>query len=94
MSAPTQTRVHHTARALTRPPLTRATAAGTGIAARPRTPGRGADTRLRWWTLLLPAIAFAALLLLLSGSGDAHAATTGEGSALAQLVDGLLRALP
>ncbi|MFJ6936350.1 hypothetical protein [Streptomyces sp. NPDC101132] len=90
MSAPTQTRVSHPARALTRPPLTRGAAATT----RARTPGTGADTRLRWWTLLLPAVAFAALLLLLSGSGDAHAATTGEGSALAHLVDGLLRALP
>ncbi|GGX75755.1 hypothetical protein [Streptomyces fructofermentans] len=36
--------------------------------------GRGADTRLPWWALLLPALAFAALLLLILNPADAHAA--------------------
>jgi hypothetical protein len=38
--------------------------------------GRGAETRLPWWALLLPALAFAALLLLILNPADAHAAGT------------------
>ncbi|MET9561118.1 MULTISPECIES: hypothetical protein [Streptomyces] len=38
--------------------------------------GRGVDTRLPWWALLLPALAFAALLLLILNPADAHAAGT------------------
>ncbi|MFE7268154.1 hypothetical protein ACFU9B_40155 [Streptomyces sp. NPDC057592] len=33
------------------------------------------EVRLPWWAIALPAIAFAALLLLITGSGEAHAAT-------------------
>lgn len=33
------------------------------------------EVRLPWWAVALPAIAFAALLLMIVGSGDAHAAT-------------------
>ncbi|MFD4763732.1 hypothetical protein OG936_06520 [Streptomyces sp. NBC_00846] len=33
------------------------------------------EVRLPWWAIALPAIAFAALLLMIVGSGDAHAAT-------------------
>ncbi|MBL1102564.1 hypothetical protein JK363_39410 [Streptomyces sp. 205] len=35
----------------------------------------GVEIRLPWWAIALPAIAFAALLLLLAGPTDAHAAT-------------------
>lgn len=33
------------------------------------------DIRLPWWALALPALAFAALLLLILNPADAHAAT-------------------
>ncbi|MEU9197511.1 hypothetical protein [Streptomyces hundungensis] len=33
----------------------------------------GIDFKLPWWGVLLPAIAFCALLALVVGSGDAHA---------------------
>ncbi|MEU3652371.1 hypothetical protein AB0E67_05870 [Streptomyces sp. NPDC032161] len=47
------------------PAPTRPTAAPTG----------GLDVRLPWWAVALPAVAFAALLLMIVGSGDAHAAS-------------------
>ncbi|MFI1652449.1 hypothetical protein ACH4XT_36730 [Streptomyces avidinii] len=68
---------------------------------RPLPPGRsgprarattGAGTRLHWWALALPALAFGLLLLLLAGSGEAHAAT-GEVSGLVQVAEQLLRAV-
>ncbi|MGW1882074.1 hypothetical protein [Streptomyces sp. NPDC001970] len=31
------------------------------------------DIRLPWWALVLPVIAFAALLVLMTASGEAHA---------------------
>ncbi|MER5848868.1 hypothetical protein ABT126_17885 [Streptomyces sp. NPDC002012] len=34
------------------------------------------EVRLPWWAIALPAIGFAALLLLIVGSGEAHAAAT------------------
>ncbi|SFW98457.1 hypothetical protein OH786_07250 [Streptomyces atratus] len=34
------------------------------------------EVRLPWWAIALPALAFAALLLLIVGTGEAHAATT------------------
>ncbi|MEV8585989.1 hypothetical protein [Streptomyces sp. NPDC051180] len=37
----------------------------------------GVDTRLPWWALVLPVAAFAALLLLIAGPGEAHA-TSGD----------------
>ncbi|WP_030766924.1 hypothetical protein [Streptomyces sp. NRRL F-2664] len=52
----------------------------------------GASTRLHWWALALPALAFGLLLLLLAGSGEAHAAT-GEVSALVQVAEQFLRAV-
>ncbi|MFJ8018545.1 hypothetical protein [Streptomyces sp. NPDC096339] len=52
----------------------------------------GADARLHWWALALPALAFGLLLLLLAGSGQAEAAT-GEGPALVQVAQQLLRAV-
>ncbi|MFI8823327.1 hypothetical protein [Streptomyces sp. NPDC053431] len=33
----------------------------------------GVDTRLPWWALALPAAAFIALLLLITGPGEAQA---------------------
>ncbi|MGW2083570.1 hypothetical protein [Streptomyces sp. NPDC001880] len=33
------------------------------------------EVRLPWWAIALPALAFAALLLLIVGTGEAHAAT-------------------
>ncbi|MFD7446242.1 hypothetical protein [Streptomyces sp. NPDC059909] len=35
----------------------------------------GVDVRLPWWALVLPVIAFAALLVLMTASGEAHAVT-------------------
>ncbi|MGW2559569.1 hypothetical protein ACWCXB_10070 [Streptomyces sp. NPDC001514] len=42
----------------------------------------GMDVRLPWWALVLPVIAFAALLVLMTASGEAHAVTgvTGDPS--------------
>ncbi|GHB35055.1 hypothetical protein GCM10010347_00210 [Streptomyces cirratus] len=59
---------------------------------RPFTPGTGADARLHWWALALPALAFCLLLLLLAGSGEAHAAS-GEGTSLLHVTAQLLRAV-
>ncbi|OEJ38392.1 hypothetical protein AR457_26865 [Streptomyces agglomeratus] len=47
-------------------------------------PASGIDTRLPWWGVALPALAFAVLLLMIAGPGEAHAATGDPG--LAQLV--------
>ncbi|MCM1968576.1 hypothetical protein [Streptomyces sp. G1] len=59
----------------------------------PSTPrAAGADARLPWWALALPALAFGLLLILLAGSGQAHAAS-GEGSALVQVTERLLSAV-
>ncbi|MET9800092.1 hypothetical protein [Streptomyces sp. NPDC006368] len=40
---------------------------------RTRPPG-GVDARLPWWALALPVLAFAALLVFITGGGEAHAA--------------------
>ncbi|WP_019885210.1 hypothetical protein [Streptomyces purpureus] len=40
----------------------------------PRATTGGAVTRLPWWAFALPMAAFAVLLLLMAGSGEAHAA--------------------
>ncbi|MER0444872.1 hypothetical protein ABR738_09890 [Streptomyces sp. Edi4] len=60
----------------------------------PRSPQPGAggvDFKLPWWGMVLPAIAFFALLALVFGSGDAHA-VTGDAT-LTHLVDRLQQAL-
>ncbi|MEU3303033.1 MULTISPECIES: hypothetical protein [unclassified Streptomyces] len=53
------------------------------MSARTRTPSNapaapaaavGDGVRLRWWALVLPVIAFSALLVLMTGAGQAHAA--------------------
>ncbi|MGW1766362.1 hypothetical protein ACWCQL_20085 [Streptomyces sp. NPDC002073] len=53
-----------------------------------RAQGSPADTRLPWWALALPVAAFAALLLLLAGSGGAEVAGA---SPMAELVDRIHR---
>ncbi|MFE3326191.1 hypothetical protein [Streptomyces sp. NPDC059176] len=35
----------------------------------------GVDVRLPWWAVALPVIAFAVLLVLVTGTGEVHAAT-------------------
>ncbi|MFD7865472.1 hypothetical protein [Streptomyces sp. NPDC057682] len=35
----------------------------------------GVEVRLPWWAVVLPSLAFAALLLLVVGPGEAHAAS-------------------
>ncbi|MFF8292345.1 hypothetical protein ACF068_24355 [Streptomyces sp. NPDC016309] len=45
----------------------------------------GADTRLPWWSLALPVLAFAVLFGLLTGSGEAHAA--GGDPAVARILE-------
>ncbi|MFV0136791.1 hypothetical protein ACLGIH_26920 [Streptomyces sp. HMX87] len=55
---------------------------------RPRPAARGgAGTRLPWWALALPALAFAALLVLILNPSEAHAA--GDDPAVAQLLERL-----
>ncbi|MEU2025398.1 hypothetical protein ABZ565_25105 [Streptomyces sp. NPDC016469] len=53
----------------------------------------GVDVRLPWWAVVLPAVAFAALLLLVAGPGQAQAATGGSaaGQLLRHLVELLTR---
>ncbi|MCX4525137.1 MULTISPECIES: hypothetical protein [unclassified Streptomyces] len=62
----------------------------TAVPSRHRPAAAGANARLHWWALALPALAFGLLLLLLAGSTEAHAAT-GEVSALLQVTEQLLR---
>ncbi|MBR8640958.1 hypothetical protein KEF29_20650 [Streptomyces tuirus] len=38
-------------------------------------PRAGVDSRLPWWALALPTLAFVALLTLILNPSDAHAAT-------------------
>ncbi|MEU9377773.1 hypothetical protein AB0D94_28975 [Streptomyces sp. NPDC048255] len=54
--------------------------------------GTGADARLHWWALALPALGFGLLLLLLAGSAEAHAAA-GEATGLIHVTQQLLRAV-
>ncbi|MFJ4919015.1 hypothetical protein [Streptomyces sp. NPDC088725] len=44
----------------------------------PQSSGR-AEVRLPWWAVVLPSLAFAALLLLVVHPSRAHAATGGPG---------------
>ncbi|MFJ9805374.1 hypothetical protein [Streptomyces wuyuanensis] len=48
-----------------------------GVVTGPRVAGTGLSgvgTGLRWWAVVLPVIAFSALLLLMTGAGQAQAA--------------------
>ncbi|MFF1925776.1 hypothetical protein ACFVW8_35075 [Streptomyces sp. NPDC058221] len=53
----------------------------------------GVEVRLPWWAVALPAVAFGALLLLIAGPGQAHAATgdPAVGRLLERIVDLLPR---
>ncbi|RKN42479.1 hypothetical protein [Streptomyces hoynatensis] len=61
------------------------------MAADTPSPGPGPDFRLRWWALALPAVAFAALLMLLVGSTGAEASA--QPLPVTRLVDHLRDAL-
>ncbi|MBM7438165.1 hypothetical protein [Streptomyces sp. HB132] len=50
------------------------------------------DVRLPWWAVALPALAFAALLLLIVEPGQAHA-TAGD-PAIGRLLERVLALLP
>ncbi|MGW6745161.1 hypothetical protein ACWGDX_31255 [Streptomyces sp. NPDC055025] len=45
----------------------------------PRAASGSIEIRLPWWSVALPAVAFAALLLLMTGSGQARAAAADPG---------------
>ncbi|MFT2014508.1 hypothetical protein ACMA1D_01475 [Streptomyces sp. 796.1] len=52
-----------------------------GRSPQPRSVGEQRDVlevRLPWWAIALPAVVFAALLLMLVGPADAHAADSGS----------------
>ncbi|MFE2979770.1 hypothetical protein [Streptomyces sp. NPDC059258] len=51
----------------------------------------GVEIRLPWWAVALPAVAFAALLLMILSPGQAHAATGDP--ALGQLIERALQLL-
>lgn len=55
----------------------------------PRATRGGVDSRLPWWALALPVLAFVTLLLLILNPADAHAAT--EQPAVAHLLERLLQ---
>ncbi|MFE3516631.1 hypothetical protein [Streptomyces sp. NPDC059166] len=52
----------------------------------------GLEIRLPWWAVVLPALAFAALLLLVVEPGQAHAATADP--VLGRLFERLVGLLP
>ncbi|EGX59120.1 hypothetical protein SZN_14391 [Streptomyces zinciresistens K42] len=56
--------------------------APTQLPPRPASPQGRADTRLPWWALALPTLAFVTLLLLILDPAQAHAAGTGPGTGL------------
>jgi hypothetical protein len=59
---------------------------------RPHRPAAdGAETRLPWWAVALPAVAFAALLLMILSPGQARAATGDP--VLGQLIERILQLL-
>ncbi|GAA2081262.1 hypothetical protein GCM10009801_40050 [Streptomyces albiaxialis] len=54
----------------------------------------GVQTRLPWWAVALPAVAFVALLALLVGGGEANAAEQPGGSLFVAVLEQLRDALP
>ncbi|MFF4868846.1 hypothetical protein [Streptomyces sp. NPDC000961] len=56
------------------------------------TTATGVDTRLSWWALALPAAAFVALLLLMTGPGEAHA--TGGDPTVGRFLEQVRQTLP
>ncbi|MFI6062740.1 hypothetical protein [Streptomyces sp. NPDC051286] len=59
----------------------------------PRPASAGVEVRLPWWAIALPSVAFAVLLLMMVGSGQAHAATGDPaiGQLVQRIVDLLAR---
>jgi len=57
----------------------------------PARPGGAVGSRLPWWGLALPTVAFVALLLLILNPADAHAA--GSDPLITQLFEHIRRAL-
>ncbi|MGC5346645.1 hypothetical protein ACPXCE_13715 [Streptomyces sp. DT24] len=51
----------------------------------------GVEVHLPWWAIALPSLAFAALLLLIVGPGQAHATTSDP--AIGRLIGRLMAAL-
>lgn len=45
----------------------------------PRGPAAGSPARLPWWAVVLPVLAFAALLLVMTDPEQAHAASADPG---------------
>lgn len=41
----------------------------------PASAAGGVDVRLPWWAVALPVVAFVVLLVVMTGTGEAHAAT-------------------
>ncbi|MFI5722501.1 hypothetical protein [Streptomyces cyaneofuscatus] len=60
-------------------------------AASPRPAADRVEIRLPWWAVALPAVAFAALLLMIMSPGQAQAATADP--ALGQLIERTLHLL-
>ncbi|MBV7667900.1 hypothetical protein [Streptomyces halstedii] len=58
----------------------------------PAAPDHAVGIRLPWWAVALPALAFAALLLLITGPGQAHAAAGDP--AVGRLVGLIMELLP
>ncbi|MEK8142550.1 hypothetical protein NKH18_09975 [Streptomyces sp. M10(2022)] len=58
-----------------------------------RQASEGVEVRLPWWAVALPAVAFAALLLLMAGPGRAHASSGDPaiGQLLGRILDLLVR---
>ncbi|MFI9120646.1 hypothetical protein ACIGW0_14795 [Streptomyces bikiniensis] len=56
------------------------------------TTATGADTLLPWWVLALPVAAFTALLLLMTGPGEAHA--TGGDPKVGRFLEQVRQTLP
>ncbi|MEC3993336.1 hypothetical protein VSR01_07170 [Actinacidiphila sp. DG2A-62] len=54
-----------------------------------RTKGDGAQTRLPWWAVALPAIAFATLLTLLSAGSAGASAPSGNADTFARIASAL-----
>ncbi|MDJ0344867.1 hypothetical protein QMK19_20150 [Streptomyces sp. H10-C2] len=53
-------------------------------------PVRGVQTRLPWWAVALPAVAFAALLMLIAGPGRTNtSAAAPAGHLIARIADAL-----
>lgn len=60
--------------------------AGTGAETRAVPRADGVQTRLPWWAVVLPALAFAALLTLITGGGADASTAAPAGDVLSRIV--------